>query len=144
VDIVRGAVLHCSRFGAVVRLDDGRLASLPSDAPGMGTIRRAASGGRRPAYSFVIEESDGRHVRVALVDQAAVGAEDQPKRPAASSSLEQKIIDYLRQTSEWDSRIADEPRIDERFRANRLLPFEYRARRQYRDAAQRPRRPKPR
>jgi hypothetical protein len=146
VEIARGTVVHCSRFGAVVRLEDGRLASMPSDAGGIAVVRRACTGGRRPAYSFVVEEAEGRHTRVALADPAALGAQARTPAPnaAAQSSLEQKIIDYLRQTSEWDPRVRESPRIDERARADRLLPFEYRARRQYRDEPQRPRRPRSR
>jgi hypothetical protein len=144
--VMRGTVLHCSRFGAVVRLDDGRLGMFPSEGPGMALVRRAATGGRRPQFPFVLEEEQGRHVRLALADQGE-RSDDGPavSKASPSSSLEQKIIDYLRQTAEWDPRAAtsESPRGDERPpRSDRLLPFEFRARRQYRDSPERPRRPK--
>ncbi|HXW76667.1 MAG TPA: hypothetical protein VEJ20_04580 [Candidatus Eremiobacteraceae bacterium] len=142
--VVRGTVLHCSRFGAVIRLEDGRLASLLADQPGMALIRRTSTGGRHPQFSFVVEEERGRRVRVGLADQADLAQVDDSARARASSSLEQKIIDYLRQTAEWDTRVSESARGDEPVRADRLLPFEYRARRQYRETPQRPRRPRQR
>lgn len=58
----------------------------------------------------------------------------------SAASLEQKIIDYLRESAERDPRGAHAAivRGAERLRADRLLPFESRARRQYRDAQERP------
>ena len=137
MSVLRGTVLHCSRFGAVVRLEDGRFGLLPAEDAGMAFVRRAALGGRRPTLPFVLEEEQGRRVRLGLADQAS-------RVDTSSSSLEQKIIDYLRQTAEWDPRAAtgEMVRGDERPRADRLLPFEFRARRQYRDTPERPRRPK--
>lgn len=140
--IVRGTVLHCSRFGAVVRLEDGRLALYPSDEPGMAAVRRASSGGRRPQFPFDVDDASARRVRLSLAPSTNE-IDDTPRRAdaTASSSLEQKIIDYLRQTAEWDPRASQAPAVrgDERPRADRLLPFEMRARRQYRDSAERPR-----
>ena len=142
---MRGTVLHCTRFGAVVRLDDGRLAMLPAEGLGMSTVRRAVTGGRRPAFPFVVDDEVGKRPRIAL----AVDDRDEPRETAArtrpaSSSLEQKIIDYLRQTAEWDPRVGAQEvtRGDTVPRADRLLPFELRARRQYRESPQRPPRPK--
>ena len=138
--------MHCGRFGAIVRLEDGRLASLPSSDAGMTALRHATSGGRKPEFPFAIEEEHGRRVRVTLADSAGHAlSEETFDRP--STSFEQKIIDYLRQTAEWNPRALaqarrDEARRDDAGRADRLLPFEYRARRQYRDSPQRPRRPK--
>jgi hypothetical protein len=147
---MRGTVLHCSRFGAVIRLEDGRLALMPAEQEGMSAVRRATTGGRRPQFPFVIEEDSGRHVRLALAESAHRGVDEDDEAsssspPArASSSLEQKIIDYLRQSAERDPRAAaaEMARADERGRPDRLLPFEYRARRQYRESPERPRRPK--
>jgi len=142
--VVRGTVLHCSRFGAVVRLPDGRLASLPADDAGIGFVRRAAAGGRRPQFAFAIDEGPGRRVRLALASEPSHDDAPPLPRARASASLEQKIIDYLRQTAEWDPRAAtsEAPSRDERQRAERLLPFEARARNEYRDASERPRRRK--
>ena len=144
--VVRGTVLHCSRFGAVVRLDDGRLANYPSAEAGIHEIRRASAGGRRPSFAFVVEgRSDGR-IRLSLANaaQSAIDVDEAPAQNATSTSFEEKIIDFLRQTSEWDTRASSAPsaRGDERPRADRLLPFELRARRQYRDTPERPKRRK--
>ncbi|HYK52359.1 MAG TPA: hypothetical protein VEV38_02405 [Candidatus Eremiobacteraceae bacterium] len=143
--IVRGTILHCSRFGAVVRLEDGRLALYPSDGPGMAAVRRASSGGRRPQFPFDVDSASARRVRLSLAPSTSE-VDDKPRQvdAPASSSLEQKIIDYLRQTAEWDPRASQAPTVrgDERPRADRLLPFELRARRQYRDSPERPRRRK--
>lgn len=123
---------------------------LPADGHGMAAVRRAALGGRRPQFEFMLEEENGRRVRLALgsVDDEGdrpPSREDSGRaRARESSAFEEKIIDYLRQTAEWDPRVAtsENPRGDEPVRANRLLPFEFRARRQYRDSPERPRRPK--
>jgi len=143
-DVVRGTVLHCSRFGAVVKLDDGRLGSFPADQPGMSALRRAVTGGRRPQFPFVVEEDRGRRVRLALAESARTDGDEATSRAAMrSTSFEQKIIDYLRQSAERDPRAAIEAsRVEDRGRPDRLLPFEYRAQSQYRDSPQRPRRPK--
>jgi hypothetical protein len=141
---VRGNVLHCSRFGCVVRLDDGRLATLPSSERGIDVIKRALGAGRHPQFPFIIAEDDGRRIRVALAavpekDAAAASAVSQAGR--FSTSLEQKIIDFWRQASEWDRNAG---RVDEEEpelrHADRLRPFEERAPRQYRETTKRPRR----
>ena len=145
MSVIRGTVLHFSRFGAVVRLEDGRLGLLQSDGSDISFVRRAAAEGRRPQFAFVVGEGQGRHVRLALAnDPARDDDREPPPRARTSSSLEQKIIDYLRQTAEWDPRAStsEAPRGDERPRSDRLLPFEFRARKQYRETPERPRRPK--
>jgi hypothetical protein len=144
VDVVRGTVLHCSRFGAVVRLDDGRLGVLPANASGMTMVRRASTGGRRPQFPFSVEEESGRRICLELVTDTSLADDERAVPERSSTSFEQKIIDYLRQTAERDPRAAtaESPRADERSRPDRLLPFEFRARRQYRDSPERPRRPK--
>jgi len=111
----------------------------------MPTVRRASSGGRRPQFPFDIDDTSARRIRLSLAPSTDQ-IDDEPRRveAPASSSLEQKIIDYLRQTAERDPRAsqAQVVRGEERPRANRLLPFESRARRQYRDSAERPKRRK--
>lgn len=137
--VLRGTVLHCSRFGAVVRLEDGRLALLSSEQPGYAAVRGAATSGRRPDFPFLVE-GEGRRTRISVAHVDRSDGERSAQPSAANASLEQKIIEYLRQTAEWDPRVASaEARRDEPPRANRLLPFELRARRQYRDSAERPR-----
>ena len=140
---VRGNVLQCSRFGCIVRLDDGRFATLPAEERGIEMVRRALTVGRNPQFPFVITQSQGRRTRVALASlpepEAAPASTLQSGR--LSTSLEQKIIDFWRQASEWDrnaGRVDDEePPLR---RADRLRPFEERAPRQYRDERKRPRR----
>jgi hypothetical protein len=153
VEHVRGAVVHCSRFGCVVRLDDGRLASLPSSERGVDVIKRALGAGRRPQFPFLIQEAHGRRIRLSLATPSEAHDTDTgfgeptaamspiaPRGPARfSSSLEQKIIDFWRQVSDWDHSAG---RVDEEEpplrRADRLRPFEERTR--TRDTKKRPRR----
>lgn len=142
---VRGNVLHCSRFGCIVRLEDGRLATFPATERGIDTIRRAQSAGRHPQFPFVVTEDTGRRVRLALPAQEKESAA--PSSGGAlsrfSSSLEQKIIDFWRQTSEWDRNAGRVDAVEpQQSRPDRLLPFEARARSQYRESPKRARRPK--
>jgi hypothetical protein len=142
---VRGNVVHCSRFGCVVRLDDGRLATLPASERGIDVIKRALGAGRHPQFPFVIAQENGRRIRVSLALPDEGQVETVPAGLAApgrfSASLEQKIIDFWRQASEWDRNAG---RVDEEEpvlrRADRLRPFEERAPRQYRETHKRPRR----
>src|SRR4029077_1020341 len=84
-------------FGAVVRLEDGRLATVPPSDASFAAIRRAVMEQRRPAFDFeIVDESTGRP-RVAL-------ASERGSQRAAATSFEQKIADYLRQTAQWDPR----------------------------------------
>ncbi len=136
--------MHCSRFGCVVRLDDGRFATLPSSERGIDMIKRALGAGRHPQFPFIIEEEDGRRIRVALASSPDLGTSDAAPPAQAggfSTSLEQKIIDFWRQVSEWDRNAGrvdeDEPTLR---KADRLRPFEERAPRQYRETQKRPRR----
>lgn len=139
---MRGTALHCSRFGAVVRLEDGRLALLPADGPGMSAVRRAMSGGRRPQLPFVIEEDMGRHVRVGLAERPAdarADDEDGDVRPEligggrGSYGFEQKIIDYLRESAQRDPKAAAALAARSEGREQRLLRFEQRARTRFAD-----------
>jgi len=97
VEVIRGTVVQAGRFGAVVRLEDGRLATVaPSDSC-FPAIRRAVTEQRRPVFEFeVVDESSGRP-RVVLASERA-------SERASATSFEQKIADYLRQTAEWDPR----------------------------------------
>lgn len=142
---VRGNVVHCSRFGCVVRLEDGRFGMLPATDPGVDVIKRALTAGRRPDLPFIVAEENGRRVRLSLpVHQHEVGDDwqiaPQQTQQRFSSSLEQKIIDFWRQVSEWDRNAG---RVDEdetsHKRTERLLPFEERAPRQYREMPRRSR-----
>jgi hypothetical protein len=151
---VNGTAVHCSRFGCVVRLEDGRLANLAPSEPGHAAVRRALAGGKRPRFGFMLEETDGRPRLSLAPDQADDPSTDDPgsndprsNDPRSNgplgpltSSLDEKIIDYLRQTADWDPKgaIAEQAYQTGPPRADRLLPFEMRARRQYRESAKRP------
>jgi hypothetical protein len=145
---ISGTVLSCGRYGCVVRLDDGRIANLPSSEPSHADVRRAASHGRRPHLRFIVSEKDG-WLTLRLADEEPT----QPAEPASpaseggpadDSNLDEKIIDYLRQTEDWDPKGAIASRAHEakQARADRLLPFEMRARRQYRESPKKPPRKK--
>jgi hypothetical protein len=143
---LRGLVLHCSRFGCIVRLEDGRFGVLPASEHGIDVVKRAVASGHRPTFPFAIAADDGRHLRLSLCSSAPLGAlgsaiTEEPAREKFSSSLEQKIIDFWRQASEWD-RNAGRVETDDSLhkRTERLLPFEERAPRQYRELPTRPRR----
>lgn len=156
---MKGVVLHCGKYGCIVRLEDGRLANLPAAEAAQAGIRRALTANRRPEFPFVVSEGEGRpmlhlapkedredvalersssQTDVALERSSSSGAE------SASTPLDQKIIDYLRQTADWDPNGAIASRAQEakQTRADRLLPFEARARRQYRDTPKKPPRKK--
>jgi hypothetical protein len=145
---INGTVLSCGRYGCVVRLDDGRIANLPSSEPGHSDVRRAATHGRRPNLPFIVSEKDGwltlRLADEALTEQPEQAAPASEVRPADDSNLDEKIIDYLRQTEDWDPKGAIASRAHEAKepRADRLLPFEMRARRQYRESPKKPPRKK--
>jgi hypothetical protein len=134
VQQVRGNVVHCTRFGCVVRLEDGRLGMLPAQDAGIDLVKRAVSTGRHPTFPFAVAETQGRRLRLTLVH----AAEEAPQHRA--SSLEEKIIDFWRQVSDWDRNAGrveiDEPKAK---RTPRLLPFEERAPRQYREMPKRSR-----
>ncbi|HLJ82821.1 MAG TPA: hypothetical protein VKT51_01430 [Candidatus Eremiobacteraceae bacterium] len=90
---IRGTVVQTGRFGAVVRLEDGRVAGVDAASPGFAALRNACAQTRRPTLEFVIvEERAGRPPVVAVASTAL------------EESFERKIADYLRQTAEWDPR----------------------------------------
>lgn len=142
----RGSVVHCSRFGCIVKLEDGRFALLPANEDGIDTVRRAAGLGRHPQFPFYVVEEDGRRVRLKMALERRPEEASQKQLSVAarlSASLEHKIIDFWRQASEWDrnaGRVEEEEPVLRR--ADRLLPFEERTRKQQRESPKRPRRPK--
>ncbi len=143
---VKGTVLHCGRYGCIVRLENGKLANLSQKDEGHGPIRRALQSKRRPQFEFSVSEVDGRP-RLSLIDGAVESirpAEAPPGSVSASTPLDEKIIEYLRQTEDWDPKgaIAQSATESKPPRADRLLPFEQRARRQYRDSPKKPPRKK--
>jgi len=145
---VKGAVLHCGKYGCIVRLEDGRLANLPAAAAAQAGIRRALAAERRPAFSFIVTETESWPVLSLAPDGSAASADDDeetdPSDDSPTTSLDDQIIEYLRQTADWDPNGAIASRAHEakETRADRLLPFEARARRQYRDSPRKPPRKK--
>jgi hypothetical protein len=105
VEVIRGTVVQAGRFGAVVRLEDGRLATVaPSDSC-FPAIRRAVTEQRRPVFEFeVVDESSGRPRVVLASERASERVSERASERASAASFEQKIADYLRQTAEWDPR----------------------------------------
>lgn len=100
---MRGIIVSCGRFGGVVRLADGRLASLPASDPQFENVRRRARVRPRAEAEFEVVEQTGRRFAVRFVGaSAAPKAAAQPKPTVSAGALEQKIIDYLRQTADWD------------------------------------------
>ena len=98
---IRGAVIACGRYGCVVRLADGRIANLPSTDPGYAQARRALSQQRKPRFPFVVSERDG-WLHAQLAQEPSEAAAQVPQPPATETTLDDKIIDYLRQTEDWD------------------------------------------
>jgi len=146
---LKGTVLACGRFGCAVRLEDGRIGSLPASDPNHKEVRRALAQRRRPQFSFAVTEQDGWLIlRLEPHDASPVDVEPESAAPERTSiqarDLDDKIIEYLRQTEDWDPNGAIASRAQEAKepRADRLLPFEVRARRQYRESPKKPPRPK--
>ncbi len=136
----RGRVLQCGRFGCVVRLEDGRLALLPADAPGMDAIRSALREQAQPEFEFAVADARGRHLRLALMspNKETVQVERPSRQPDVSSSLEEKIINFWRQVAEWDRSAGEnESREQPLKKAERLRPFDERAPQRYRDLPER-------
>ena len=109
MQVIRGTVVQAGRYGAVIRLEDGRLATVAADDPCFSTLRRAVTEQRRPTFDFEIVDESGGRPRVALASERAA-------ERASATSFEQKIADYLRQTAQWDPRGAASdlrpPKID--------------------------------
>src|ERR1700694_677054 len=125
----RGSVLHCSRFGCIVRLEDGRLAHLPAGEGGIEVVRGASGGGQRPEFPFIVGETDGRRTRVRLAADDRQELEPRAATPSSgklSSSLEQKIIDFWRQTAGW-GRNAGRVETAQAPHSDRLVRFAMRA-----------------
>ena len=158
---VKGTVLHCGKYGCIVRLHDGRLANLPAAAAAQAGVRRVLTSGRRPEFEFIVTETEGwpmlslaragesadesdEELDSNVVLERSSSSTDSAHRDAPSTQLDEKIIEYLRQTADWDPNGAIASRAQEakETRADRLLPFEARARRQYRDTPRKPPRKK--
>jgi hypothetical protein len=87
---VRGVVININAFGATVRLDDGRLASVlaPEVNARHAEYERAFNARRNLKFE---SHRDGARTIVTLVPQI-----DEPE-------LDEKIAGYLKSTGEWES-----------------------------------------
>ncbi len=88
-DTQRGTVINVNAFGATVRLEDGRLASVPllDLEKNRAAYDRAFS--RRKALEFVVQSS-GRHPMLMLAPQIR------------DEHFEEQIANYLKMTAEWE------------------------------------------
>ncbi len=98
-ETLRGVVINVHALGAVVRLEDGRLASVPA-----GDITRNRDSydralARRKSLNFCVQ-GDPRHPVALLVPQMH------------DADLEQQIAQYLKMTEEWEK--PDAPPAHER------------------------------
>ena len=149
---MKGVALHCGRHGCVIRLEDGRFANLPASEAGYSLVRRSLAAQRRPEFEFIVS-ADDRWPRLTVAQSDApeaptANAAERPSgthvearplnapetmRPAtAQTSLDEKIIEYLRQTADWDptGAIASRAIEQKKVRAERMtLASELRARR---------------
>jgi hypothetical protein len=118
---MKGTVISCSRYGCVVRLADGRIGSLPSTDPHFAQLRKVVSKAARPRLDFDVVEREGARVLTVAAEHDAGTHSDvdalqpAPGRPAetAEASLDDKIIEYLRQTEEWDPHSALAARVQD-------------------------------
>ncbi|HZV80343.1 MAG TPA: hypothetical protein VFF60_12125 [Candidatus Binatus sp.] len=118
---MKGIVISCSRYGCVVRLADGRIGSLPSSDPHFAQLKKVVSKAARPRLDFDAAESEGwRVLTVAAEIDATLQSDADAMEPPPSStavttaaSLDDKIIEYLRQTEEWDPHSALASRVQE-------------------------------
>jgi hypothetical protein len=98
-DTERGMVININAYGATVRLEDGRLASVPlvdleKNRP---SYERAVTG--RKVLHFVVQ-SGGRHPLLLLAPQIR------------DEQFEEQIAGYLKMTEEWE--MPDAPPAHER------------------------------
>jgi len=99
-----GSVINVHAMGATVRLEDGRLASVPRadlDAHRTSYLRSLTSHKRLPL--LVREEGRGRSAVLAtgsLEEPAAVVPTAEPVK-LVDDAFEERLADYLRATEEW-------------------------------------------
>lgn len=96
----RGVVLNVHAYGAIARLEDGRLASIPASdlERNRAAYERAMSTHR--TLNFAVEAESARHPVVSLAPQIR------------DDDLEEQIAGYLKSTQEWED--ADAPPAHER------------------------------
>jgi hypothetical protein len=107
-DRVRGNVINVHALGAMVRLEDGRLAAAPLIDVNKHRPTYVRAVGGRTLLSF---DLSGRAVHLAVegMDPIQPTAEAEPSTDA---TFEAQLNDYLKQTEEWAP--ADRPQPFER------------------------------
>jgi hypothetical protein len=140
---MRGVVLQCGRYGCIIKLADGRFANLSTSDAGHALVKRSLSAQRRPEFEF--EATDDHWPRVRVSERSDVALEpdvplkpdavlersssneskvalERSSSPSSESTLDDKIIDYLRQTSDWDptGAVASRALDNKKSRAERL------------------------
>ena len=136
---MKGVALHCGRYGCVIKLEDGRFANLPASEAGHGLVRRSLAAQRHPEFEFIVS-GDERWPRLTFAQSDAPepvaarpsSAPAAARAPDAQSSLDEKIIEYLRQTADWDptGAIASRAIEQKKVRAERMtVASDLRARR---------------
>lgn len=85
----RGVVINVHALGAVIRLDDGRLASAPAEdiARNKAAYERALM--RKKPVDFLVQDG-ARHLIVLIAPQVR------------DTELEEQIAQYLKMTEEWE------------------------------------------
>jgi hypothetical protein len=99
---MRGTVINIHLHGALVRLEDGSLASVPPVELAANAATYAASLARRESIELLVDDR-GRHPVVALVASATkavpVAPTDAPR--LVDEAFEQRIGAYLKETEAW-------------------------------------------
>ena len=94
-----GVVINLHAFGAVIRLEDGRLASAPATDLGKNRDAYDRALSRRKPVEFVVT-GESRHPIAVLAPQMH------------DADLEEQIAQYLKMTQEWEK--PDQPPAHER------------------------------
>jgi hypothetical protein len=92
-----GTVINLHRFGAAVRLSDGRVASVPAhEVEAHRATYQESLSAHRP-IRVAVRESD-RGLSVVLADFARA----EPSAPSLTDDVfEERLADYLRETEDW-------------------------------------------
>jgi|SRR5579863_5953081 len=92
-----GKVINLHRFGATVRLADGRLASVPpSEVEAHRAMFEESYAAHRPLRLAMREAEKG--LSVVLADFVS---EEPPAMSLTDEAFEERLADYLRETEEW-------------------------------------------
>ena len=96
---LRGIVINIHRLGAAVRLEDGRLASIPAAELGPHAARLSGSLKHREPLVFALDERGRRPI--AHLSSVADDGSPPPSQLENTNVFEDRIRAYLKQTEEW-------------------------------------------